>query len=137
MPALKGFGIKGTVTRGGSAVKGAKLWAENVDSPGSSVEPYRKNITYCLTDSNGRYVINAANISSTVANGETIRIYCHNGDEKTFADVTITVDTVAGVTQNFALSTSLADGVRDSPLPSGEGALKHNTTRRGCVDGLS
>ena len=136
MPANKPFGIRGTVTRGDNAVQGAKIWAENVDSPNTSMEPYKDGFTYIRTDSNGRYLLESANISSAVTNGETIRVYCQNGDEKTFADVTITVATAAGVTQNFSLSTSLVDGVKDTPIADGSGALKHNTTRRGCVNGL-
>jgi hypothetical protein len=136
MPIIA-FGIKGTVTRNSVAVQGAKIWAENMDHPKTGMEPYKDRFTYIRTDSNGRYVLDAVNISSSsLADGDTIRVHCQAGDDKTFADVTVDRDS-AGTTQNFTFSNSLIDGVRNTPIADGTGSLKHNGTRRGCTDGLS
>lgn len=138
MPATKSWGIKGTVTRAGTAVQGAKIWAENLTNPKTNMEPHKDGFTYIRTDSNGRYVLDSANISSSsLANGDTIRVYCQVKDEKIYEELTCTLNTAAGTTQNFALSNTLIDGVRDTPLTDGSGALKHNNTKRGCKDGLN
>lgn len=129
------FVIGGKVTRNDVAIQGAKVWAENLSSPKSGMEPFRDNLTYLRTDSNGYYALSSANFSSAVTNGEVMRIYCNCGGRTVYADVTIDT-TAGGTTQNFAFKTSLAIGVADSALADGTGALKHNCLRVGLKDGL-
>lgn len=132
---ISDFVITGLVSRNSVAIEGAKVWAENLDSPKPGMEPYKDNLTYLKTDSNGYYSLSAANFSSAVTNDETMRVYCNCGGKTVYADVTIDTSK-AGTVQNFAFKTSLAIGVADTPLASGDGALKHNCLRVGLRDGL-
>jgi len=125
MPLSQPFGIKGTVTVGGTAFRGAKVWAINLSS--------RKNVntiadvTYFYTDSNGRYVISAANFSITVSTGNKIRVFCQAGSDKNYADVTV-LSTAGGATQNFTFSnkSGLTDSIKDTRNADGTGAILHN-----------
>lgn len=137
MPALKPFGIKGTVTVDGSAYQGAKVWARSLTY--HTHKDTVKNITYFYTDSSGKYMIDVANIASTVVS-DTVRVFCQAGEDKAYADVTVNPATAAGATQDFAFDSNaqgLTDGLKDTPNTDGTEALLHNQLRKGCKDGMS
>jgi len=139
MPTPKSFyGIKGTVTVDGSDYEGARVWmvsqkyGENTDTV--------KDVTYFYTDGSGKYLIDVANIATSVNNGDVVRVYCNvAGDLTQYADVTLDTSSQAQSTQNFTITTKsgLSDGLKDTPNSDGTEALLRNQLRKGLKDGMT
>lgn len=138
MPSPKAghYVISGTVTVGGSAYQGAKVWAWSggYHTHWDTVQ----DATYYYTDSSGKYIMDVANIASAVTNADKIMVICQAGDQKDFKTVTIAT-TGSGATQDFAFSNSsnLTDALKSNSNTDGTGALLHNALRKGCKDEMT
>lgn len=128
--------ISGTVTVGGTAFQGAKVWlfsgsyAQHVDTV--------KDATYYYTDSKGKYILDVSNFVSAVTNADVVTVMCQAGDQKTYAEVTIDTSS-GGTTQDFTFSnlSGLTDGLKDTPNTDGTDALLSNQLKKGTLDGMT
>ena len=130
MGAQKPYPISGTVTLNGTAVNGARLWAQ--DTTEGTFTHKETDVSYVETNSSGQYLIDVANITSAYANADTVRVYCTAKGIETYADVTL--NTTTGVsTQNFALTSRgpVAGVMKDGIDKLG------SSMKKGTKDGLS
>jgi len=132
---LQPYAISGTVTLGGSAYQGAKVWVENLSS--KYYQNYVDDVTYYHTDAQGHYLIDLANVQTAITNGQTVRVYCELADMTYYADVTVNTD-VGGSTQDFAFTrlSGLTDGIEDTRRTDGKKALQHCQLKQGLKDGM-
>jgi archaellin len=134
MPQLAPYGINGTVTIGGSAQQGVRVWVQNLTTTYNF--DFVENITYYLTDASGKYLIDLANLQTTISNGDVIRVFMEYGDTTGYSDHTVDT-TKGGGTVNFSITelSGMTDGIGDNTT-DGTGGLDTWQLKQGLLDGM-
>ena len=128
------YGLRGTITVGGSPQQGVRVWVQNLTTTYN--HNFIKNITYYLTDSQGKFLIDLANIQTAITNGDKIRVFMEYGDFTGYTDHTV-VSTNAGGAVNWTITrlSKLNDGIGDNTT-TGEGGLDTWQLKIGLRDGM-